>query len=168
MEVPSENSTTLKAERETKNHCPFGCSRADLDDNGYCHHLLGFTNDGVVVERIGRMRGHTAVFHAKKPKDRVTVQAGDVLVNPQDEQKIGGVTYLAKRWASSRVYRDLPKPAPVEDDDYPEAPAPRCAEPDDRVAALEAQVSLLTKQLAAKAAPKRSRTKKPVAAPAAS
>ncbi len=27
------------------NFCPFGCEDRDLDDHGYCRHLVGFTND---------------------------------------------------------------------------------------------------------------------------
>jgi hypothetical protein len=28
------------------NACPFGCENDDLDDNGYCRHLVGFTVPG--------------------------------------------------------------------------------------------------------------------------
>lgn len=44
------------------NFCPFGCDVEDLDENGYCYHLVGFTNDGKMMERfvydssVGRRR----------------------------------------------------------------------------------------------------------------
>lgn len=32
------------------NFCPFGCEAHQLDDNGYCHHLIGFTDGGRFFE----------------------------------------------------------------------------------------------------------------------
>ena len=32
------------------NMCPFGCEDEELDDFGYCGHLVGFTNDGKLME----------------------------------------------------------------------------------------------------------------------
>ncbi len=30
---------------EKVNFCPFGCENEDIDEHGYCKHLVGFTND---------------------------------------------------------------------------------------------------------------------------
>jgi hypothetical protein len=35
---------------EKVNFCMFGCDDSDLDDNGYCRHVVGFTKDGKVME----------------------------------------------------------------------------------------------------------------------
>ncbi len=32
-------------DRQKVNACPFGCEIADIDDSGYCRHLVGFAND---------------------------------------------------------------------------------------------------------------------------
>ncbi len=40
MRAKAQNRTGEKV-----NFCPFGCEEADLDDHGYCKHLVGFTND---------------------------------------------------------------------------------------------------------------------------
>ncbi len=34
------------------NACPFGCESDDLDDLGYCRHLVGFTSDRQTLERL--------------------------------------------------------------------------------------------------------------------
>lgn len=34
------------------NFCPYGCEVGELDDNGYCYHLVGFTTDGVFYEPL--------------------------------------------------------------------------------------------------------------------
>jgi hypothetical protein len=34
------------------NFCPFGCEDIELDDNGYCRHLVGFTNDRKTMEPL--------------------------------------------------------------------------------------------------------------------
>ena len=38
MKAKAKNS-----QKNTVNACPFGCQLEDLDDQGYCHHLVGFT-----------------------------------------------------------------------------------------------------------------------------
>jgi hypothetical protein len=37
---------------EKVNFCMFGCDDSDLDDNGYCRHVVGFTKDGKVMEPV--------------------------------------------------------------------------------------------------------------------
>lgn len=37
---------------EVVNACPFGCDTEHLDANGYCCHLIGFTNDKKLMEPL--------------------------------------------------------------------------------------------------------------------
>lgn len=69
------------------NFCPFGCGDDALDDHGYCHHLVGFTSDGRVMEcRVRRSDGRIITSGTKKQE----LQRGDVKV---------------KVTTSARVYR---------------------------------------------------------------
>ena len=59
------------------NACPFGCDLEDLDDLGYCKHLVGFTTDKKTYEPMRRREdGRLQVYgEEKKP-----LQPGDKLV----------------------------------------------------------------------------------------
>ena len=35
-----------KPAKAPDNHCPFGCRTPELDEHGYCRHLIGFTLPG--------------------------------------------------------------------------------------------------------------------------
>lgn len=73
---------------EKVNACPFGCQTEDLDDLGYCDHLVGFTTDGKTYEPMFTDdRGRKKVMGGQPRK----VQPGDKLVQ---------IT------VSSRVYRE--------------------------------------------------------------
>lgn len=100
-------------------HCPFECSGPYLDENGYCHHLLGFTNDGRMFEPLdpiltaeGTPTGRYRVLGGKRrqPVDLSKHR----LVNPEYKQLVNGVSNTAKRWVSARVYckrkGDVPAP----------------------------------------------------------
>ncbi len=45
------NLSKLKAaqikapDKQRVNACPYGCKGEDLDENGYCHHIVGWSND---------------------------------------------------------------------------------------------------------------------------
>lgn len=72
---------------EKVNVCPFGCTADDIDEHGYCCHLVGFTNDGRTMEPMKlNEQGKRFVHGAKKEP----VLASDQLVQ---------IT------VSSRVYR---------------------------------------------------------------
>ncbi len=90
------------------NACPFGCEDVELDENGYCRHLVGFTEDKkhyepMVVGRDGRRvvqvpmvrdeERSTAEFEATKPL-LMKVEKDDTLIQ---------IT------TSYRVYRNTPK-----------------------------------------------------------
>lgn len=108
-------------EKTVQNHCPFGCKTADLEDHGYCHHLLGFTNDRDTYEPVNvlyrRMEDGTPYdtgFKITSGKKDCPVDA--VYVNPERLQVENGVAHMAKAWVSDRVYLEdvtkVPKLAP--------------------------------------------------------
>lgn len=79
---------------EVVNFCPFGCETEDLDDNGYCRHLVGFSNDGKSFEAMvtDQKTGRRSVMGSRV----APVEKGDKLVR---------IT------VSSRVYRDVDEEA---------------------------------------------------------
>jgi hypothetical protein len=81
---------------EKVNFCPYGCQHDDLDDNGYCRHLIGFTTDGKVYEPMLLVRG------------RRVVQARDVDGSDLRQPLVRG-DRLEPISISSRVYRDVDK-----------------------------------------------------------
>lgn len=98
------------------NHCPYGCSQADLDENGACKHLVGFSNDGKTYEPLIVGKRGLRVVDANRfdpetglySRNILSIQAGDELVNPEEEQldpRGGGALHTAKKWVSARVYR---------------------------------------------------------------
>lgn len=84
-------SPLLKAQAEATtgekvNFCPFGCTMDDIDDHGYCDHLVGFTNDGKQMEPMVKdgVTGRRVVMGAQKKP----VQKGDVLVPISISQRV--------------------------------------------------------------------------------
>lgn len=107
-----------------ENHCPFGCETEKLDEHGYCHHLVGFTNDKKVFEPVqdlinpftGNSTGLKHVVGNNKLKGKKNVQnikKTDKLVNPEFKQLDNGAWHTAKKWVSDRVYRE---DAPTEEE----------------------------------------------------
>ncbi len=105
-----------------ENHCPFGCPDHNLDELGYCEHLLGFTSDGFVMEPLVLRRRFNR--DAKEwvedgsvmvdGRELEEVQSGDRRVNPQFEQADDhGIKHMAHRWVSDRVYSDDPDRKPI-------------------------------------------------------
>lgn len=102
--------------RTKANYCPFGCHIHDLDEYGYCYHLMGFTNDKKTYEAVNQLyrenadgesfnTGFKTVGGTPKP-----CESDDVFVNPERIQEHEGVKHMAKYWVSDRVYRKIPKP----------------------------------------------------------
>lgn len=46
-------------ENDVVNVCSCGCPDEDLDENGYCDHLIGFTTDKKFVEPMRKVYGQT-------------------------------------------------------------------------------------------------------------
>ncbi len=66
------------AQGEVVNFCPFGCDGPDLDEHGYCPHLVGFTTDGRTYEpRVRRSADGRIITDGSRPKK---IQSGDQLV----------------------------------------------------------------------------------------
>lgn len=47
---PLMKALTAASQGEPVNFCPHGCTTEELDDNGYCRHLVGFTKDKKTME----------------------------------------------------------------------------------------------------------------------
>lgn len=47
---PLMTALNRRQQGEIINFCPFGCEESDLDENGYCGHLVGFYNGGDTFE----------------------------------------------------------------------------------------------------------------------
>jgi hypothetical protein len=108
--------------RSPGNHCPFGCTGTDLDENGYCHHLVGYAVPGArtmeeQVPDISYDRRGIPYLNGKYRigNKNVPILPTDKRVNPARIQKIptgmGGVREeLAFLWVNDRIYREREKP----------------------------------------------------------
>ncbi len=88
------------------NACPFGCKIENLDDNGYCHHLVGFTNDGKIYEPMIDEK-------VKDPfggKDRFTGRRKVIaeIDGKDNRQPVLPTDTLVQITVSQRVYREKP------------------------------------------------------------
>lgn len=110
---PNQRQTTLspllaaKSIGANPNLCPFGCPDDDLDEHGYCFHLIGFTNDKKRIELMKRLpNGYTAVqvpYTVKRlgPKHVKRIYQYDRVL-PTDELR-----QISVSW---RVYRNIERP----------------------------------------------------------
>lgn len=73
---------------EPVNFCPFGCASADLTEGGYCRHLVGFSNDGKIMEVLKR--------------DRM----GQYFVDGTENKPVLSSDILERITTSFRVYRE--------------------------------------------------------------
>ena len=93
--------------QEVINACPYGCNLSQMDEHGYCKHLVGFTTDGKRYEPMVRRGGHRVVeVQMVEDPDQPPGEDGQPvkkpklpLVKPDDK--------LVKITVSSRVYRDV-------------------------------------------------------------
>lgn len=87
------------------NACPFGCQDNNLDANGYCKHLIGFTNPDdqkqyfPVVDRPGAL-----------PPDGSPGSPADVFVDGRKPLPVLPGDKLVLISVASRVYREKPEP----------------------------------------------------------
>ncbi len=118
----------LTAEK-IKIHCPFGCEAEDCDENGYCQHLVGFSNDTKTLEPLEDQtrfnkedkEWQSTSYMRVNGKKAEKVQDDDVLVNPIIREKDfqSKQEYDRYSWVSWRVYSNdpnretelIPKPA---------------------------------------------------------
>lgn len=107
--------------QEKPNFCPFGCAQGDLDENGYCDHLIGFTNDGKSYEPFTLDTDTESRTYGRK---KVTVQLTGKKSRPEPVLlPIEKTDRLVKITCSSRVYRDVPVTKPTEETFEEEKPA---------------------------------------------
>lgn len=103
----------------TPNLCPYGCPDEDLDEFGYCYHLIGFANADPLGNkpRIGtRVEKHEVVkgkyqdyVMVQVPFDKVQVGPGKIKrVYKYDRVEKGDI--LHQITTSYRVYRNIPRP----------------------------------------------------------
>ena len=112
----------MKAD-EYENHCPYKCQGDDLDERKYCKHLIGFTNDGEMMEPLEKIMRKED--DPENPGKKRLVDSGNLrvngrklqpipeagkgdeikLVNPEYQQLDNGVYHTAKLWVSARVYK---------------------------------------------------------------
>lgn len=94
------------------NACPFGCDIKHLDQNGYCRHLIGFTNDKKTFERMVKTR-HGRVVRVPKIRTGEADLDGNAEYTPCPEPILKGdkTIQITTSW---RVYRDVDK-TPLED-----------------------------------------------------
>jgi hypothetical protein len=117
-----------KVATSVENYCPFGCCLADMDENGACRHLVGFTNDGKTYEPLVMGARGLRIVDAMRFDRRTglytrnikNVQAEDRIVNPEYAQLDQGVIHMCKRFVSARVYREK-----VEEEEVPMLPGGR-------------------------------------------
>ncbi len=138
------------------NYCPFGCQDAELDERGYCRHLVGFTNNGKEYEQLQRLVlpdgedaglvrvvGDEVVKAGKESRRTHAIGTGPdwhVETGPVEDQVVNGALNKARKWFSSRVYHKHADPTKSQVAlRRPGKPAP---------AATESEIDKLRKELA--------------------
>jgi ferredoxin-thioredoxin reductase catalytic subunit len=98
-------------EGQNANFCPFGCQDDELDEQGYCYHLIGFSPDGKKLElnKVGEDGRVRTIAPVKKVNGRFTI-----VHDARVERRKHLLVPIVKN-GSYRVYEDIPRP-----DDYPE------------------------------------------------
>lgn len=96
----SNASPLMQAQRRATagrvvNACPFGCDDGDLDEHGYCRHLVGFTPPG----------RRDVYEHMPPPEEGAGVLRR--AVDGNDVRKVQPSDKLVRITTSCRVYRDV-------------------------------------------------------------
>jgi hypothetical protein len=73
------------AARGRVNACQFGCREKDLDENGFCKHLVGFTSDGKNFEPM--------IKETKRDGSGNLIATGRKIVRPKQQQTSEVVEY---------------------------------------------------------------------------
>lgn len=91
------------------NACPFDSNNAHLDANGYCRHLVGFSNDGKFYEPLVMgARGHRVVQCNMIEDEELSEPGGEPYLIPELLAVQEG-DLLIPISVSSRVYRNVPR-----------------------------------------------------------
>ncbi len=108
---PLMRALTGNHKGEKINFCPFGCEDGDLDDNGYCRHLIGFTNDGKLYEPMVRRKGQRVVQVEREMSEAGLDEEGNMQYTQGPPRLLPVVKgdKLERITTSSRVYRDVDK-----------------------------------------------------------
>ena len=109
-----------RAVRGKVNACPFGCGFSKLDENGYCRHLIGFSNDQKTFEPMvyDPHTGRRVVKVARRETGQNPVAWNDDGVPVMEAvfelvpEKIQPDDVLVRITSSYRVYRDVGKSTP--------------------------------------------------------
>lgn len=97
----------LQETGEKANFCPFGCSDDELDDHGYCYHLVGFTNDGKKYEPMVCGSDGNLVVQVPFKTQRLGPRK---IKKIYEYGKVEKTDVLRRITTSARVYRDVPRP----------------------------------------------------------
>jgi len=108
---------------EKVNFCPFGCEDEQLDEHGYCRHLIGFTNDKKNFEPMVRVKRGRKVVRVRKEgtgefvRDMEEDDEGNPVMVEEEIMKpvlepVLSTDKLVQISISYRVYRDIPKVQP--------------------------------------------------------
>jgi hypothetical protein len=110
---------------EKVNFCPFGCTSDELDEHGYCRHLIGFTNDKKNFEPMVRVKRGRRMVKVRKEGTGEYVQdfeeddegyqhmVREEVMKPVLEPVLPA-DKLVQITISYRVYRDAPRQTTVE------------------------------------------------------
>lgn len=106
---PLMRALTRKSQGEVANFCPFGCEDHELDENGWCGHLVGFYNGGNTYEpRIRRKADRRIIVSGKA---RLPMQKGFKLVRITTTARVYSPTVqeslVVKREDADRVLADV-------------------------------------------------------------
>lgn len=71
--------------------CPFGCRGKDLDDYGYCKHLVGFSPDGKALEVLERGKEYPVVRYVPAEQVRPTDHLVQITTSYRVYRSVGGV-----------------------------------------------------------------------------
>ena len=106
-------------EGEVVNACPFGCENDDLDEQGLCGHLVGYTNNSPAECKKGEglmeplvWNGDRRQVSVKREKRKMPGTNGkeQTVFGPPQLERVKPTDVLVQITVSSRVYRNDDKP----------------------------------------------------------
>ncbi len=125
LQAPLRQLTRTKAPRVI-NKCPFGCQLPDLDEHGYCHHLVGFIDareDGRYTGKIMELR-ETIPESIVEPGENGWVPGGGVERTGVKAQHINEkVDHVVQIGYTARIYRESANIRPRKHERRPALPA---------------------------------------------